>query len=52
LSGFELTLPNFLRIMLHPARLREDLGKFSLLHRHDGAGVVKQQGAAGGGALV
>ena len=45
-------IPDFIRIMLHPARLRIDLAEF-LLHRTADIPVVIKQDAAGtGGSLV
>ncbi len=44
--------PDFHRIVFHPARFREILGKLHLGHRADVALVVKDNGPGGTGALV
>ena len=45
-------LPDVLRIMLDPAIRREMLRELGRLLRQDGAGLVKEDGARAGGALV
>src|SRR6185436_11740438 len=41
----QLRLPNLLRIMLDPARLRKNLSKLALGRSDDGAGAIEKNGA-------
>src|SRR3954468_7082496 len=44
--------PDFVRVVFHPSRLRENLAKFLLGARDDRARVIKENGAGTGGSLV
>ena len=44
--------PDFHRIVLDPARFRVDLGEFLLCNADTLAGLVEEDGAGAGGALV
>src|SRR5512145_3334536 len=48
----QLRLPNFLRIMLHPAWLRIILLEFLLRHTANAALVIKDDAATACGALI
>ena len=52
LGGGELGFPNRLRIMLHPAGLREDLRELLLRHGLHAAGAIENNRARTGRALV
>ena len=45
-------LPDFYGVVLHPARVREDLGEFLLSDGDDLAGVVEDDRTGRGGALI
>jgi hypothetical protein len=47
-----LRRPDLLRVVLDPSGLRIDLPELLLRHRHDGTGVVEDDGARAGGALI
>ena len=47
-----LRTPDFVRVVLHPARLGEDLAKFLLCSRYHAAVTPKSDGSRAGGALI
>jgi hypothetical protein len=47
-----LRKPDFLRVLLHPAGLGENLADFLLGHRFDLAFLVKNNGAHAGGSGI
>ncbi len=51
-AGLYLAVPDFHRVVLDPARLREQLAKFALRHGDDGACFIEDHAARTGGALV
>ena len=50
--GGQLAVPDLVRLVFHPARLRVDLAEFTLRHRDGMAAVVEDDAARAGGALV
>jgi hypothetical protein len=51
-GGGELRLPDLIRVVLHPSGPGKDLLKLPLGDGPDGAGLVEDDGARAGGALV
>ncbi len=51
-SHFYLRLPYFIRIVLYPAWLRENLSKLALCYGNDISIFIKKDGARTGGSLI
>jgi hypothetical protein len=51
-GGSQLGGPDVVRVVLDPARLREDLPKLALRHGHHVAQAIEHDAARAGGTLV